>query len=212
MSEKRQIIVLANSWRDHGHCIAGICSQTKEWIRPVSQQNSEAIAREEVEHIKLLDIVNVTLAGKKEDPYQGENYFIDDSASDNWSVVDKANLQEIEGFCDNNDTTIFYSKAKTAHVSHLPGSKKSLTLIKAPVRFIKCQNEQGKNKWCGHFFDGYGNPLELTVTDIVANEQLLGDEKPKESTCYLTLSLAKPHPDWENQEFFTKLIAGVIWL
>lgn len=40
---KREIIIFANSLKHKQRCVAGKCITTKEWIRPVSTYNGDAI-------------------------------------------------------------------------------------------------------------------------------------------------------------------------
>lgn len=217
---RKEIIVLANSWRTKNRCIAGICRETGEWIRPISAEtDDEAILTKQVKHIKLLDIVEIYLTGERPnppDPYQCENWFIDESKI-NWSKTGQVKPEDIKKWCENGGK-ILHSKKNAVHETQLqkraPNARQSLVLIEANVRFKKWKNKQDHEKWHGLFEDGEGNQLSPTVTDPDASEHLNNDTKAKNAHCMLCISLAKPiiNDDGKFDVFCHKLIAGVIWL
>src|SRR3989338_6767673 len=100
-----EIIILANSIKKGGHCIAGIDRQTDEWIRPVSRAN-RAIPGYVAEQIKLLDIVNIPLESDRPiDRYQRENRFV---ASMDWEIVGRVSPIDILSYCED-DSVILHS-------------------------------------------------------------------------------------------------------
>lgn len=85
---KKQVVILTASDKKNGYCVAGVDFETGQWIRLEDKQNSEhgcAIKPEDFVYpdgkkCEILDLVQVELTGKNDDPelpYQVENYFMD---------------------------------------------------------------------------------------------------------------------------------------
>ena len=87
----RDIVILANSRRHDGHCIAGKDIATGEWIRPINILGRGKIRRDQAAFLKedfqqlglnnsgpqLLDCVRVGFGNDCPLYYQPENKFID---------------------------------------------------------------------------------------------------------------------------------------
>lgn len=96
-----EIIILANSWRPGGRCIAGINVNTGKWVRPIPMGNTHAIPENKVLNFGLLDVIGMPLSGKKPKPtekYQMENEYI---SSLNWEKIGKKKIVEIKKYCEN---------------------------------------------------------------------------------------------------------------
>ncbi len=207
---KKEIIILANSWRPEGRCVAGICLETKKWIRPV-YQTQNAIPEKDVQHIGLLEIVKINLLeNQPKTKYQRENYFIDTTKNDNWEIIGAKNLNDIEQFCQQYPQTLHSDKEYTeqAHMEKLkPKEWKSLTLVRKNVKFEK---QKTTTKWHGSFNDGSG--MNLPLTDPYATEILNQNYNKKTENYLMTISLGEP---WTPQntdipQRCYKLIAGVL--
>ena len=58
------LIVLANSWKHHDYCIAGINPETGRWLRPVSDLNDGRIAKDAMQldgyFPQLMDVIEIS--------------------------------------------------------------------------------------------------------------------------------------------------------
>ena len=78
-----KVIVLTKSSKHGGLCVAGIDAENGQWIRLVSNNSSthgalmyEDIIYEDGSEMQILDIVDVEIIGKENNPIQPENYII----------------------------------------------------------------------------------------------------------------------------------------
>jgi hypothetical protein len=47
----RTLVILANSVKHHLHCVAGKDINTKEWVRPVGNDDGEALSDEQSSYV-----------------------------------------------------------------------------------------------------------------------------------------------------------------
>src|SRR4051812_13996689 len=78
VSERREIVCLANSKKHGDYCFAGIDVKTRQWVRPTGRGEHGAVRRDEqrLEDRKLaapLDVVRIPLGRPAEAPGQPEN-------------------------------------------------------------------------------------------------------------------------------------------
>lgn len=215
MRKKRdmaQIIILANSFRPGGYCMAGIDSRTGEWIRPVPRDGSRAIPMSVAEKIGLLDVVEIPFeSDRPRDRYQRENRFV---ASWNWEIVGNVLPKKIIGYCEDS-TIILHSSTdyvEPKYFDSLPFEQwKSLQLIRTNVNFSKDIYKPGH--WRASFSDGSGHYLYLKVTDSIIVAKL-NNNATIGPNCILTISLTGPWAprDGSQPERCYKLVAGVIEL
>jgi hypothetical protein len=212
---KRQIVILANSFRPGGRCVAGICMDTGEWIRPVSRSANRAVPGvTSISSLDLLSIVEVSFAGDRPTPfdrYQCENWFGD---SWDWNIVGQCSVKDAKRLCENMNVVLHTSgdSVEPALLDALPPSDwKSLQLIKAKVDFTR--DTRDRTRWRASFDDGQANSLYLKVTDAATCAKL-DEEGDISRECLLTISLAVPWApaDGSQPERCYKLVAGVIWL
>jgi len=211
----RRIVILANSIRPGGRCVAGICTETGEWIRPVPRDTGRAVPNAtSISRISLLDIVDVPLAEDRPSPpdrYQYENWFVD---SWTWEVVGRWSVKQVEPFIES-EAIILHTvndRVEPPYLDSLPPEQwKSLQLVKSKVTFSK--DSWATRRWRASFKDGSGNLLYIRVTDPVISDRLDRHENLSRE-CLLTVSLTEPWaPDDGSQpERCYKLVAGVIEL
>jgi hypothetical protein len=205
-----EIIILANSFKPGGRCVAGIDNSTGEWIRPISREN-RAIPNHVAGKIKLLDVVEISLAADiPRDRYQSENRLVE---SWDWKVINSVPPKYIRKYCED-DSIILHSNSDhvaPAILDKMPFKEwKSLQLIRADVHFEK--DSWKRYHWRASFNDGAGKILKLKVE---CSESLakLNNGKKIVSNCMITISLAGPWtPDSSTPEQCYKLVAGVIEL
>jgi hypothetical protein len=212
---RNKLVILANSVRPGGRCVAGISVETGKWVRPVSRDVDRAVPNlPSVRRLSLLDIAEVFLAKEVPTPtdrYQIENMFVD---SWDWEIVGSCSVNDILGYC--GDTALILHThddfVDPSYFDSLPTSHwQSLQLVKTEVSFARDQWEP--SRWRAVFRDGSGHGLYLKVTDpCIALKLRRGDKVAEE--CILTVSIAGPWrpPDGSKPERCYKLVAGVIEL
>lgn len=91
------LIVLANSWRHHDYCIAGINPETGKWIRPVTALNDGRIPKGMMQldgyFPQLLDVIEVPLAEDGPDfGFERENRRL---LPGNWRLAGRASIADL---------------------------------------------------------------------------------------------------------------------
>lgn len=90
MLESKKIICLANSVKKHPYrCLAGIDTETEQWIRPVSQRDSGELGEQHYETEQgheptPLDILRIYLEKPAPKPSQPENWTLGDQ---DWQII-----------------------------------------------------------------------------------------------------------------------------
>ncbi|MFC2073799.1 hypothetical protein ACFLR3_00965 [Campylobacterota bacterium] len=103
MSSRREIIILANSAKKGGCCVAGKDIETGEWIRPVSNKDGAELTREQATltssqytwMAKSLNKVIINFDSRVPQINQPENFLIDSSAWIPNYKVDRSKLDEL---------------------------------------------------------------------------------------------------------------------
>ena len=209
-------ICLANSYKNRGHCIAGILahrgSKTSSvildtgnkviWIRPVCREtNYQEIPSGYAAGIKLLDMVEFNEIGKRPVGHQTENVEIDPRSL---RVISHCRLNEIAlRAWASKDQLIFGDNSRYISHDDIGSRSNSLMLIK-PDRysFYAYTKDQARSK-----FDFKQNRYDLPVTDIDLSKEILSGQHVDASSgmVYFTLSLGHLF----NNNYY-KLIAGVL--
>jgi hypothetical protein len=82
-----EIVILANSVKHHQHCVAGKCTATGQWMRPVSNANGAELSHAQAQcqnphgtfNVKPLQKVIMSFSAHAPLAHQPENYVIDGS-------------------------------------------------------------------------------------------------------------------------------------
>ena len=210
----RDIICLANSWREGGRCFAGKDVNTGEWIRPIGKKSDAIIENEQTyrNHFgypELLDIVRVPLEPNKTSnpsiPYQTENYRI---SGESWEYAGKKTREEAKNLVDNTPNLLWGADDRVTEVSFTE-IKHSLALIElSELVIIKRPNVKGEEKFRGVFqYAGYEYDLSITDPEFKKkyNSMNNGEKKRITENMLLCVSLGAP---FNNAAF--KLVAGVM--
>ncbi|MBP1468304.1 hypothetical protein EYB53_021515 [Candidatus Chloroploca sp. M-50] len=217
---KKLFVCLANSKKYGNRCIAGIELQKTElgfrvvrnndapiWIRPVSNQEHGEVDSHLVDHISLLDVVEITVTSPMPKGYQSENcLFLEEILQ----VVSKTPLRKdvLDRLCSQQTGMLFGNRGKAVHSEKINELNHSLILIR-PQEFSVYTTMTDKNKEpIRASFIFAGTTYDLPITDIefeqeyYKNKQLLDSVKH----IYLTISLGVEHNGWHS-----KLIAGIVY-
>ena len=190
-----RMICMANSWREHGRCVAGICQRTGGWIRPVSSnggplnQDGTAI---DGRHIQPLDVVRMRLRQPSAiTRFQKENREIVDW---DWELVDQVRPEDVLGYRSRTGT-VLHSKGKVVEPALLqrlpPDQWTSLQLVHA--RNVTFEPDaRKKNRWVALFrLRNFAPQYRIGVSDPLATCRLnRGEEIGRD--CLLTVSLTEP--------------------
>lgn len=101
----KKIILLANSRKISGRCLAGKDFADKnKWLRPISERPSEEISEEERRYENgfmpnLLDIIQICFKNESPKLFQKENIIIDDKYY--WEKKGEFSISDLKSLCDN---------------------------------------------------------------------------------------------------------------
>ncbi|QHV00776.1 dual OB domain-containing protein [Synechocystis sp. CACIAM 05] len=206
-----EVICLANSYKHHGRCFAGIAPQHPRWIRPICRQGGTIPAEDQlidVTNIKILDVVDLPLESEQAEGHEEENFYY---RREPWRIVRRSTVAEIIRYC---DKQVFYPQfEKSIPYDYLEqrAPVKSLQIIE--VKHLQCLRDH-KHKWRGIIQDSHYRlqGTKLSITDPITLEKLESQQSISPH-CLLTLSFSQPwHPDGEKELKCYRLIAGVIEL
>jgi DNA-binding MarR family transcriptional regulator len=219
----REIIILANSIKHNGRCIAGKDIKSGEWVRIVPLNENRAFTDAELYELygdrkgpELLDIISIAFSYKKPLNYHPEDEYI--KSESKWEKTGSiANVEDINKLVDTEDwvsnTTNISGKSDRIESAHFDTNKLliSLQLIRLdgyknrPV--IKYQYKQNKNYYRPRLcFDLNGYNYDLVVT--YPKYRILNDDPGPESlgNCYIVVGLSEGYEDG----YHYKLVVGII--
>jgi hypothetical protein len=215
------IVVLANSWKHHDWCLAGIDLDTGKWIRPVTDLDDGRIPQTVMKlggyFPKLLDVLEIPLDAAGPDfDFESENRTILPGL---WYLRGKMKPKDIERYA-KKTYYVLHNKNKYVTLEELqqkPFAKRTtLQLIQVDKFGVSDGRHRPTDRpnWKGLITSGK-REIDVKITDPVYVEKLDKGHKPSPS-CLLTMSLSMPHKpsDWDEDEdpVCWKLIAGVIEL
>jgi hypothetical protein len=218
------IIVLASSRKRGGRCVAGISTDTGEWVRPVSDANYGLTFQEcsvDGRWPEVLDRVRFSYQGSTGEPSQPENLLL---GAEDWELAGELDLEAAYGelsphLADSPSLFGNFGKAVADEVAK-QGLDASLVLLEPehPVNFVlkPASETYGKFKPRVGFVTS-GRPYELNLTDFEVYRLVL-DAGPgtyaaedlgldASGHTLLTVSLAGAYNGWHH-----KLVAAVLSL
>jgi hypothetical protein len=219
--KRTRIICLANSWKHHGRCIAGIDPATGRWIRPVASDTDDGrIGSRRLiwgREPALLDILEIPLAESGPDfGFQPENRLI---LRGRWRRVGRAAAKELLPFVDRGPSLLHNPTASVpeAYLKSMPRSR-SYTLQLIETRDFRVEHKLSETlqraQWRASLTATDGRTLRtaITITDPVLTDKLNQGHVPSKH-CLVVLGLGLP---WSQPDLPTaprncwKLVAGVI--
>jgi hypothetical protein len=211
-----RFVCLANSYKEHGRCVAGICLDKKnrpivetgrpKWIRPVSSEGHGEIPTDAVSHIELLTIVEIDVINFMGEGHQSENALFDEDAIREVGTFPISGLAEL---CENTRPNIFRNRGKAVSEEDIDNLNHSLVLVRIDdFKILEKPKEYKPGVTQLRLSFNYKNiPYEFTITDPVFIEKYRNDAQFVDNVeeIFLTLSLAGKWQGW-----YHKLVAGVI--
>lgn len=145
----KEIIVLAKSSKRGGYCIAGVDTETGEWIRPISDNSVKegAVPREDImysngKELEILDKVKIKIKSANPTESQPENYVYD--SSEVWEKTGRSSLDSVLRFrgYDRVDK-VFYNIGNSVTENEI-GGQPSLLLLNVKNSYIFIRSFEDK--------------------------------------------------------------------
>jgi len=212
-----RMICLANSWREHGRCVAGIRQSSGEWIRPVPKGGG-AIPSQNIQfdggELAPLDVVEMRVRRPAEiTRFQIENRELLDW---DWKIVGRVAVDDVLPYC-SASPTVLHNHLKVVEPSVLAGLPQeqwvSLQLVHAKNVVFR-QDPRNDSRWVAEFsLSRFGSDYQIKVSDPIATGRLNAGEQLSRD-CLLTVSLTEPvaFPQFNLPELCYKVVAAVIEL
>lgn len=218
---KRLFVCLANSKKYGERCIAGIELTTgrerkyeivkrddkPKWIRPVTKEAHGAVPAYLVNHIKLLDVVEIDVTEEASNGYQCENCLFDLRSI---KVIDaiQPRHESLDKLCDNDQSVLFGNERSKVPSEMIQAITHSLIFIRPQYAEIVV-SEVNANQYRLRFIYNH-NHLDLPITDVrfialLDNRGSITLEVIGAKVKYIAVSLGV-----EYEKHYYKLIAGVV--
>lgn len=206
------VICLANSYKHHDRCIAGIESTSGQWVRPVSDCEDGRIPKNDrfinVEKITLLDRVDIPINNRQKQGHEIENFRY---TRGSWRITGKSHVSDLLRYCESDLLYPNYKQAIPYTYLKQNAPVRSLQLIE--VKSLICLKNHW-DKWKAVILDEQYQlmDVELSITDPMILSKLEQGESIS-AHALLCLSLGQPWQKTANDELLCyRLIAGVIEL
>ena len=219
----KQIVVLANSRKTGGKCVAGVefnNNQFGQWIRLVSSTSTKEVKEYDTLYTdrtypRLLDIAEVRLQGqRKNTDFQSENWRVDHRVR--WKKIGRLSLDSLKCIVKPNGPLWFNNSSSYGYLNNRINeqyrSKLSDSLclirIKNPTFIVFNKSQDSTNRKVKLKFEYEGSNYTLAITDPKIEQKAhrvnIG-EYMRPNSYYLSISLGEPF-----NEYIYKLVAGII--
>ena len=220
---KKLFICLANSKKYTQRCVAGVelvrtaqpgyrynivrKNQTPGWLRPISRDGHGEVTAYLVDHIRLLDVVEVNGVSPHPQGFQTENMRFDGRRLKVIDTIAKRRVL-LDKLLTINRPVLFGNRDKAVRVAEAAQLDYSLALIKpSGVEMFQATTSAGVPQVRGRFI--YNDvTYDFPVTDINFSARFRVDSTLLDGcqNIYLTVSLGAEFEEWHY-----KLIAGVLY-
>lgn len=217
-----QIICLANSYKHGGRCVAGVRTDGKGWVRPISDAPDGTLNYRDYRlsngtDVKVLDLVSISLTEPKPAKHQPENWLFEKQP---WKLIARpapsdvlkavANVLSVDSFLfkDTRDRIPF------KEFNEKPAASSLAIVHPSKLEFCITQSFAG-NKQLRAKFELAGRVFNLAVTDPVWKDRLSNKIHgtygradvgiDNDTQVFLTISLGEP-----LDGFCYKLVAAVL--
>ena len=216
----KRIVCLANSRKLGGRCIAGKeireDGQVGDWIRPVSDRDSQEVSEEERQYEngsdpRVLDVIDVPVLNAQPEDYQQENWLLDPECY--WTKIRSVTMNELTQFTDPvaplwiNEHSSGNGMNDRIPIHDARSLNHSLRLIKVDGLELYVSRPGNYRRSVQGRFRYDGTDYWLRVTDPICKREYL--QKPNGNypigESFLTVSLGEP---FQGDAY--KLIAAII--
>lgn len=223
----KKIIVLADSTKHGGRCIAGLeitPDGVDNWIRPVSNRSGEAISDQDRKYSNgglttYFDVVEIDFVKATPHNCHTENWLIDPTKF--WKKIDVINFSELGELVDSGfrlwsngrHTRGGLNDEMTEELSSQFDYSIGLIWVPHANVIIETENQYGNNRAVRVDFIYDSVQYKLKLTDVDAKDWFLKnkiDGSYRCENCFLTISLSEPIQKTNStNKFRYKLVAGL---
>lgn len=217
------ILILANSRKLNGRCIAGIeipYSSEVTWVRPVSTQKHGEVSKDQRQYEdgtepKILDVVQVPVVGDAPNMHQQENWILAPEGS--WKRIGTGKIEELAELVDSSDLWLCDASSTRCGLNDRVDEYTAKTLNDS-LRLIRVNDLEyhvfapsadfgDARRRVQARFTHRDTKYRIYVTDPVVEREFLtkNGSTYKIGTAYLTVSLAETYDG-----YCYKVVAGVI--
>lgn len=217
-----EIVILANSFKHGGRCVAGVSLRSGDWVRPVSTHRHGELYpyhyRIDGRDVELLDVVGFDHGRRMDDLCQPENVEVGDGRWWRTGRLDAADAERVLGPKQTDGSQLLGNRgAAMTEENALRGVEASLALVRPDeVEFRLDPPREGTAKLRPRVkFAHGGHDYTLSLTDTIVRPRLIqaglgshdgaGLGLASGADLLLTVSLAEPRDGW-----CTKLVAAVM--
>ena len=184
----KQIAILAKSAKNGNFCVAGFDLDTKNWLRPISDnpETKDAVTfddatylnGDEIHAVKIFDVVEIEVEEKISDnPIQPENFYY--AKNSRWKKIGETDLKHIlkwRGYDDRQE--IFFSGERTISPEEIKSRERreSLLLLSA-TNFVVRVEVSDRKKFYAHFDYNGKRYLRFGVGDLKIRKQFENNEE-----------------------------------
>lgn len=220
----KKLLILANSRKQAGRCIAGICLDAENygtWIRPVSARPEDSLNPLERQYQDKseplpLDIVDIPLVRPNPCGCHTENWFV--STRKYWKKRGEMMWSEAMQFAKNpvkiweNGQSTYHGLNNEVPTEVAKNFSNSIGLIHTENLTIEPKIDYNNRKKIYASFIHNECKYRFSVTDVAAEDFLLNNCDTNQSIgeCLLTISLSEPFRKNNGEEHQYKLIAAII--
>ena len=218
MPQTKTLIVLANSRKFLGRCVAGIDSATGEWIRPIGSAAHREVSEvdrqyEDGSDPQVLHVVRIPMIRPVPDAYQSENWLIDSNfywerrGQIGWDDLSALAHAPSPLWLDSGASDTRPGTSDRVRIEFADTLQDSLRLIHVTDLELVVRIPWEKRKLQAQFTFS-GNPYAFWVSDPEFERHFLaqGTGSYPVGEAYLTVSLAERHDDG----YCYKMVAAVI--
>jgi hypothetical protein len=213
---KTRIVCLANSFKEHGRCLAGIELNSKnevvydnlipKWIRPVCKTEHDEIPTNLVSMIKPLDIIEFEITEIVPKGFQSENVLFDEKSLKVLGVFEK---EEISNLGINSRNNLFGNNGKALAPESVEDLNHSLMFISVSefeILEVKYENSEHPKIRLKFKYNSFNN--DLSITDPIFLEKYKNNRNILKNVnqIYLVISLGILFENWHS-----KLVACIIY-
>jgi hypothetical protein len=222
--ESERMLVIANSRKDGGHCVAGVTLEEPRLVRPVSGvwpggALSGKDCRVDGHTPKELEIITFTHEGSQKDRVQPENVVIDGTPWETEGLADPEEALEALLEVVEEGPMLFGNRGRAVpeHVAAEGMDSSLAVIVPARLRFGRGEEADAHARSPRAVFKFCGEDWSLPVTDFEIGPKILNlpeglyswedleIEEPEH--VLLSVSLGTAHQTWHS-----KLVAGVLRL
>jgi len=196
------MVILANSRKHNGYCLAGKGLEKGQWIRPVSSSPTGEIAHsdtlyEDGSQIQPLDIVEFYPGEVRAHPHQPENVLFEHF---HWEKAGRVSFEELEHFQDHRldflegEETRYNDRVPELHARGFSESLGLIYVINAKLVVVQTEYRQQLRIRFRH----QGRSFNLVVTDRQAEKEYLNREGTEHllPRAYICASLGEPFHEY----------------